>query len=185
VLHHLFECLTVWLAPLLCFTMEEVWLDRYPGEESSVHLRTFPEIPANWLDAALAEKWRKIRLVRRVVTGALEIPRRDKTIGSSLEAAPEIFVSDANLYVALHGQDMAEISITSAAKIVQGEGPSEAFRLDEVNGVSVVFHLAPGKRCARSWKVLPQVGSDRDFPDLSPRDAQAMREWQARPEAAQ
>ncbi len=63
--------------------------------------------------------------------------------------------------------------------MIAGEGPAEAFRLDEVRGVAVVFARAEGRRCARSWKILPEVGSDPEFPDLSPRDAQAMRERRA------
>jgi isoleucyl-tRNA synthetase len=180
VLDKLFDCLTAWLAPILCFTMEEVWTSRHPEADSSVHLRTFPQVPAEWRNDDLADKWQKIRTVRRVVTGALEIERREKTIGSSLEAAPDIYVADTDLYVALHGEDMAEIAITSAANVIQGEGPAEAFRLDEVKGVSVVFKKAEGRRCARSWKISPDVGSDPDYPDLSPRDAQAMRELTAR-----
>jgi isoleucyl-tRNA synthetase len=176
VLNHLFDCLTAWLAPVLVFTMEEVWLERHRGEDSSVHMRLLPDVPAEWLDEKLAAKWQKIRAVRRVVTGALEIQRREKTIGSSLEAAPKVYIADADLYVALHGEDFAEISITSDIELIQGEGPVEAFRLDEVSGVSVVFALAEGRRCARSWKILPDVGSDKDYPDLSRRDAQAMRE---------
>ncbi|UJQ95877.1 isoleucine--tRNA ligase [Mariluticola halotolerans] len=176
VLNELFSCVTAWLAPILVFTMEEVWLERHPEDGSSVHLRTFPEIPAEWADASLSEKWKKIRTVRRVVTGALEIERRDKNIGSSLEAAPKVYVADTDLYVALHGQDFAEIAITSGIDIIQGEGPAEAFRLDDVPGVSVVFARAEGTRCARSWKVSPDVGTDPEYPELSPRDADAMRE---------
>jgi len=179
VLETLFDTLTAWLAPILVFTMEECWLERHPGDDSSVHLRTFPEIPAAWADAALAEKWHSIRTVRRVVTGALEIERKHKRIGSSLEAAPLVFVADPGLLAALDGQDFAEICITSAIEVTAGEGPEEAFRLDEVPGVAVVFAPAKGKRCARSWKILPEVGSDPDYPDLSPRDAQAMRERRA------
>ncbi len=93
VLNHLFNCLTAWLAPILVFTMEEVWLERHPGEDSSVHLRLFPEVPAEWLNHELAAKWQLIRSVRRVVTGALEIERREKRIGSSLEAAPKVYIS--------------------------------------------------------------------------------------------
>ncbi|HHS82072.1 MAG TPA: isoleucine--tRNA ligase, partial [Devosia sp.] len=185
VLHELFECLTRWLAPILVFTMEEVWLQRYPGEESSVHLQTFPDIPQSWADAELEEKWSRIRAVRKVVTGALEIERRNKTIGSSLEAAPVVHVADPDLYVAIYGQDMAEICITSAIEIKQGEGPSEAFRLDEVPGVSTLFRRAEGKKCARSWKISPDVGTDPDYPDLSPRDAAAMRERDAAQDAAE
>jgi len=176
VLDHLFNALTAWLAPILVFTMEECWLERHPGEGSSVHLRLFPEIPQAWLDNDLAAKWQLIRAVRRVVTGALEIERREKRIGSSLEAAPKVFIADPRYVVALEGQDLAEIAITSAVEVKQDEGPSEAFRLEDVPGVSVLPALAGGQRCARSWKVLPEVGSDPDYPDVSPRDAQALRE---------
>jgi isoleucyl-tRNA synthetase len=176
VLDHLFNALTAWLAPILVFTMEECWLERHPGETESVHLRLFPEIPAEWLDEDLANKWQLIRAVRRSVTGALEIERREKRIGSSLEAAPTVYVADARYIVALEGQDLAEIAITSDITIKQNEGPAEAFRLDDVPGVSVVPGLAEGKRCARSWKVLPEVGTDPEYPDVTLRDAQALRE---------
>jgi isoleucyl-tRNA synthetase len=176
VLDHLFNALTAWLAPILVFTMEECWLERHPGENESVHLRLFPDIPADWLDDDLASKWQLIRGVRRVVTGALEIERREKRIGSSLEAAPKVFVADARYIEALEGQDLAEIAITSAIAVSEGNGPVEAFKLDDVPGVSVVPALAEGTRCARSWKVLPEVGSDAEYPDVTLRDAQALRE---------
>jgi len=176
VLNHLFDCLTAWLAPILVFTMEEVWLERHPGEDSSVHLRLFPEVPAEWLNAELAAKWQLLRTVRRVVTGSLEIERREKRIGSSLEAAPKVFITDERYVTALEGQDLAEIAITSAITVENGEGPAEAFRLDDVTGIAVLPGLAEGTRCARSWKVLPEVGSDPEYPDVSPRDAQALRE---------
>ncbi len=176
VLNHAFDCLTAWLAPILCFTMEEVWLTRHDGKNSSVHLRLFPEVPVAWLDESLAEKWQKLRAVRRGVTGALEIERRDKRIGSSLEAAPKVYIADPDLLAALAGEDFAEISITSALELVAGDGPTAAFRLDDVPGVAVLPLPAVGRRCARSWKISPEVGSDPDYPQLSPRDAQAMRE---------
>jgi len=176
VLNHLFDCLTAWLAPILVFTMEEVWLERHPGEGSSVHLRLFPEVPADWLKPELAAKWQLLRTVRRVVNGSLEIERREKRIGSSLEAAPTVFIADERYLTALKGQDLAEIAITSAIVIEPGQGPAEAFRLEDVDGIAVVPALAEGKRCARSWKVLPEVGSDPEYPDVSPRDAQALRE---------
>ena len=176
VLDKLFNHLVVWLAPVLSFTSEEAWLERNPGADNSVHLELFPEVPAEWRNEKLEAKWAGIRKVRRVVTGALEIERREKTIGSSLEAAPKVFISDADLTVALHGEDFAEICITSGIEVVQNEGPADAFRLEDVPGVSVVFARAEGRRCARSWKVSTDIGADADYPDLSPRDAQAMRE---------
>ena len=101
VLDHLFRCTVTWLAPMLCFTAEEAWCERYRDGEASVHLELFPDVPKAWRDDALAEKWRKVRLVRRVVTGALEIERAGKRIGSSLEADPIVHVSDPKLAEAL------------------------------------------------------------------------------------
>jgi len=185
VLDHQFRCLTTWLAPMLSFTTEEAWLSRYPSEDGSVHLQLLPEIPRDWADEALAAKWDKVRAVRRVVTGALELERAAKRVGSSLEAAPLVYVSDPDLFAALVEIDLAEVCITSAATLVEGDGPAEAFRLDDVKGVAVVPQRAEGRKCARSWKVLTSVGSDPDYPDISPRDAAAMREWKAVAKAAE
>lgn len=179
VLNELFNCLTAWLAPILVFTMEEVWQSRLEDQTNSVHLRDFPEVDSGWNDAALAEKWEKVRMVRRVVTGALEIERREKRIGSSLEAAPEIFIADAELYKIIEDQDWAEIAITSGALLTQGPVPEGAFTLDDVAGVGVVPTMAMGEKCARSWKVTEDVGQDAEFPTLSARDAKAVREFDA------
>ncbi|HZH52813.1 MAG TPA: isoleucine--tRNA ligase [Microvirga sp.] len=176
VIDQTFRCVATWIAPILAFTAEEAWLARYPNAES-VHLETFPEVPAEWRDEALAARWAKVRRVRRVVTGALEIERAQKRIGASLEAAPVVHVADESLWEAVQGLDLAEICITSGIEVVRGEGPAEAFRLDEVRGVAVVPRLAQGRKCARSWKVSPEVGSDPDYPDVTPRDAAALREW--------
>ncbi|HEX7775070.1 MAG TPA: isoleucine--tRNA ligase, partial [Parvibaculum sp.] len=180
VLHELFMSLTAWFAPILCFTAEEVWLTRFPSDEGTVHTRLFPDVPADWRNEALDEKWRNIRELRRVVTGALEVERREKRIGASLEAAPDVYVSNAELKAAMAGVDLAEISITSGASLIDGEGPADAFRLDDVPGVAVVSKPAEGKKCARSWKILPEVGSVAGFPDLTPRDAAAVIEFDAR-----
>ncbi|MDO8534579.1 MAG: class I tRNA ligase family protein, partial [Xanthobacteraceae bacterium] len=185
VLDRVFVCLVTWLAPILAFTAEEVWLARFPSEDGSVHLQTFPELPASWRDEALAEKWRKIRLVRRVVTGALEVERVQKRIGASLEADPFVYVADSDLFAALVDVDLAEVCITSAATLVEGEGPAIAFRLPETPGVAVVTNLARGTKCARSWKISPAVGTDPQYPDVTPRDAQALREFHAARRAAE
>ena len=185
VLDRLFRSTVTWLAPMLPFTAEEAWLARFPSADGSVHLELFADVPAAWRDDALAEKWRKVRLVRRAVTGALEIERAQKRIGSSLEAAPVVYVSDPDLFAALVDIDLAEVSITSAATLVQGDGPPDAFRLDEVRGVAVEVRLAEGRKCARSWKILPSVGSDPAYPDVTPRDAAALREWDAVRRAAE
>ena len=179
VIRKLFDCLVLWFAPMMPFTTEEAWLSRDPSAES-VHLEQFPAIPADWSNNELAEKWKKVRTVRRAVTGALEVERKDKRIGSSLEAAPVVHVGDPELLAALDGLDFAEICITSGIAVVGGEGPAEAFRLDDGTRVAVEPKLAEGTKCARSWKITSDVGSDPDYPDVSARDAQALRELAAR-----
>jgi isoleucyl-tRNA synthetase len=176
VIDRVFRCVVPWIAPILAFTAEEAWLARDP-EAESVHLETFPEVPSAWRDEALAARWAKVRRVRRVVTGALEIERAQKRIGASLEAAPTVYIADEELLAAVQGLDLAEIAITSAIEVVPGDGPADAFRLDEIKGVAVVPAKAQGRKCARSWKISPDVGTDPDYPDVTPRDAAALREW--------
>ncbi|THV23276.1 isoleucine--tRNA ligase [Peteryoungia ipomoeae] len=178
VIRKLFDCLVLWFAPMMPFTTEEAWLSRDPSAES-VHLEQFPEIPVDWSNEAVAEKWKAVRTVRRAVTGALEVERKEKRIGSSLEAAPVVHIADSDLIKALEGLDFAEICITSDIKVVAGEGPAEAFRLDDGTKVAVEPKLAEGQKCARSWKITRDVGSDPDYPDVSARDAQALRELAA------
>ncbi|MCJ2038052.1 isoleucine--tRNA ligase [Methylobacterium sp. J-059] len=184
VIDEAFRRVVIWLSPVLAFTAEEAWLDRFPSETGSVHLQTLPETPEAWRDDGLAARWQKIRRVRRVVTGALEIERAAKRIGASLEAAPVVSIADPELLAALDGVDFADVCITSAIRVEAGEGPVDAFRLDEVKGVAVVPARAEGRKCARSWRVTPEVGNDPDYPDVTPRDARALREWDAAHAAA-
>ncbi len=181
VVDELFRCITTWLAPILSFTTEEAWMARYPGPDSSVHLQPFPALPADWRDEKLAEKWEKIKRVRRVVTGALEVERAAKRIGSSLEAAPVVHVTDAELRAALDGIDLAQVCITSALDLQSTTAPAGAFTLPDVAGVAVVPARASGMKCARSWRYTTDVGSDPDYPELSARDASAMREIDGKP----
>jgi len=181
VVRHLFDCLVKWLAPMLPFTTEEAWLDRNPQAES-VHLEQMPQVPAEWRDDALAERWRKVRQMRRAITGALEIARAGKVIGSSLEAVPVVYLEDAALEGEVAGVDMAEICITSGLEFRHGGAPAEAFRLDDVKGIAVVIEKAEAKglkKCARSWRYTADVGSDPQFPDVSARDAAVLHELQA------
>jgi isoleucyl-tRNA synthetase len=168
-----------WFAPVLSFTCDEAWRLYRPDAEPSVHLTLFPEGFDTFRDEKLAAKWETIRNVRRVVTGALEVERAAKRIGSSLEASPLVYVSDKQIFATLFDVDLAEVCITSNAMASNDDAPSAAFRLNEVQGVAVVVEKAEGTKCARSWKILPTVGSDAEYPDVSPRDARALREWKA------
>ncbi|WP_439525402.1 isoleucine--tRNA ligase [Roseovarius mucosus] len=161
VLDLLFHRLTTWLAPVLVFTMEEVWLSRFPGEDSSIHLTDIPDTPAEWLNEPLAAKWAMVRQARRVVTAALEVQRTDKVIGASLEAAPVVHIRDAEMLTALKSVDFADICITSDLMLTGDPRPDEAFRLPEVDTVGVVFERAEGEKCQRCWKILPDVGQHK------------------------
>ncbi|BBK34633.1 isoleucyl-tRNA synthetase [Stella humosa] len=176
VMDQIFDCLTAWLAPILCFTAEEAWLARHgDAPETSVHLRLFPDIPASWLDEALAAKWQTVREVRRVVTGALELERAQRRIGASLQASPVVAVTPAQA-AAFAGLSLAEIAITSSAAltVVEGEALENAFRLDDVPGVAVVPRLADGQKCQRCWRILPEVGQVARHEDLCVRCAEAV-----------
>ena len=174
-----FERLTIWLAPLIPFTMEEAWETRVPdGGLNSARL--FPATPIEWRNEAEARRWRTVERVTSVVTGALEIERREKRIGGALEAAPVVHFAAPDLMAAFEGLDAAEVFRTSQATLETGDGPAEAFRLGEVAGVAVQVFGAVGRKCARSWRILPEVGADPRYPDLSPRDADAVACWDAR-----
>ncbi|MBL8696940.1 MAG: isoleucine--tRNA ligase [Alphaproteobacteria bacterium] len=175
VMATVFDCVTKWLAPVLCFTAEEAWLARHQGDGESVHLQLFPEIEATWRNEALARKWQTVRDVRRVVTGCLEKARERKEIGSSLQAAPVVHLGPAQA-ATLEGLDLEEIFITSGHRLVVGDPPADPalFRLADVPDVAVAFAPAEGNKCQRCWKVLPEVGRHPRHPALCERCADAV-----------
>ena len=167
VMMHIFDCLVTWLAPMLCFTTEEAWQHRPQavfGKEESIHMRNFPTIPSEWKDDALAAKWDTVRDVRSQVMALLEPKRAEKVIGSSLEAAPALKL-DADSLKAITGIDMAETCITSQVEI---SAAAEA---------SYEFKKAEGCKCERCWKVLPEVGQDKEHKGLCARCAEAVRKY--------
>jgi isoleucyl-tRNA synthetase len=172
VLDHLHRCLTTWLAPVLAFTAEEAWCARF-GEETSVHLQDFPDIPEAWRDDALGARWGEIRDIRRVITGALERARADGTIGAALQAAPVLHLPPENATL-LKAGEWAELAIVSALSVSTAPPPDNASTLPEVPNVAVVFAPAAGDKCARCWRVLPEVGQTTAHPALCRRCADAV-----------
>ncbi len=186
VMAEIFDFLVTRFAPFLSFTAEEAWDFRPKGvfeEAESIHLRTYSSVPAEWRNKELEAKWTKILQVRDVALAAIEPKRAQKILGSSLEAKLNIFVS-ADYAAALKGADMAEICITSQAEVMEGNATPDAVKLDKIEGVAVTCLKAEGTKCARSWKVLPEVGTDKDYPDLSLRDADAVRWYKKQKQAA-
>jgi isoleucyl-tRNA synthetase len=176
VMYAAFERLTVWLGPLMPFTMEEAWATFRPNAGSN-SLRAFPPTPEDWKNPAEAERWARVERVTSVVTGALEIERREKRLGAALEAAPVVHIADPLLRAAFDGLDPAEVFRTSQAVLTSDPAPPEAFTLPDHPGVGILPLRAQGRKCARSWRILPEVGSDPRYPDLSLRDADAVAAW--------
>lgn len=164
VMDEVFMRLTAWLAPLTPFTMEEAWTTRFPDAGSNC-ARVIPETPAEWNNSAEAARWAAINAVLEVVNEQLEAARRDKRIGGALDAWPTV-TAPAGTFAPFDGLDAAEIFRTSGAELVEGG-----------DAVSVVVALADYPKCARSWRRVPDVGSDAAYPDLSARDADAVRHW--------
>jgi isoleucyl-tRNA synthetase len=171
VMDRTFDCLVRWLAPIIAYTADEAWLARHgdvPGR--SVHLETFADVPEAWLDPALGARWAELRDIRRVATGALELERSAKRIGSSLQAAIALYVQ-AETAALLRDVDLAELCITSAGEVIAAPPPEAAFTLPDLPGIGIVVSDATGSKCERCWRVLPEVGSVAEHPDLCHRCA--------------
>jgi isoleucyl-tRNA synthetase len=166
-----FDCLVRWLAPIICYTAEEAWLVRH-GDVSgrSIHLETFADVPKAWLDPTLGARWAELRDIRRVATGAIELERGAKRIGSSLQAAIALYVP-AETAALLRDVDLAELCITSAGEVIAAPSPEGAFTLPDIQGIGVVVRDAAGSKCERCWRVLPEVGSVAGHADLCHRCA--------------
>jgi isoleucyl-tRNA synthetase len=165
VMDEVFARLTAWLAPLAAFTMEEAWTTRFSDRGSNV-LRVIPETPAQWRDDAEAARWETLQGVLSRVTAALEIERREKRIGSALEAAPEVAVTAEELVAFERSEpvDAAELFRTSQATLKTAEGGA------------VHPHLAAGEKCDRCWRILPEV---KPATKLCLRCEEAVAEWDA------
>jgi isoleucyl-tRNA synthetase len=139
--------------------MEEAWTLRF-GMEQSVHLNDFFPASKQWADVELVKKWARVRELRRVVTGALELARAEKSIGSSLEAAPVLVVSDAADKALFDSIDLAEIAITSVASLKVAPSLDGFYTIPEIKGAGAEFVKASGEKCARCWRVLAETRAD-------------------------
>jgi isoleucyl-tRNA synthetase len=180
VMDRTFDCLARWLAPILCYTADEAWLTRHgdmssDGGGRSIHLETFADVPETWLDPALGARWAELRDLRRVATGALELERGAKRIGSSLQAAIDLYVP-ADKAALLREIDLAELCITSSGNVIVAAPPADAFTLPDLPGIGVMVRDAAGDKCERCWRVLLEVGSVRGHADLCRRCADVVSE---------
>ena len=174
ILNEIFKYLTAWCAPFICFTAEEAWLAHFGNESTnnSVHLRKFPSPSNEWCDHTLFSKWTKIRTVRRVVTGALEIERAEKRIGSSLEAHPTVYTTSENIDL-FDKLSPAEIFITSNATLTSNKAPSNAFVIEDIKNIAVLSKRSTDTKCSRCYQFRSDVGKLTDHPSVCIRCAKA------------
>jgi isoleucyl-tRNA synthetase len=155
ILFHTFKNLCKWIAPILSFTSEEAWTTYFP--EDSIFLHTFDLLPPEWHAPHLGVKYKFLRNIRRVVTGAIEEKRTLGQIRSSLQASVVIYTSDVETVTLLETIPIADFCITSSASIKCEKIPSDAYKLEDVENLGVLITEALGEKCVRCWKVLPEV----------------------------
>ena len=142
------------MAPTLVFTCEEAWKAR--GNQASIHLEDFFDINDSFKNEKIHKKWEIVKETRKVITGALEVKRAEKIIRSSLEASINVYVSPT-IFLNLKDVDLAEIAITSKAKVIEADEHKGSFSIEEIKGIAVEVKKASGHKCARCWQVLNEV----------------------------
>jgi isoleucyl-tRNA synthetase len=152
VLDTLFHALVRWAAPVLVFTAEEVWGTRYP-EGGSVHLLEWPEVDAAWNQVNDAPNWSGARHIRGLILAELEALRRDKVIGSSLEADVHISAS-SGLLIGFPEIDFAELAIVASVEW-RNDPALPDFGIQKIVVTRTTHH-----KCGRCWRHLPEVTED-------------------------
>jgi len=173
VLDHVFECLVRWLAPIMCFTAEEVWLTRRGEDEnSSVHLQLFYSIPDEWQNQNVADVINGVRELRKTITGESELKRTEGVLrGSQVQAVVRAPMNYKQLFESakLSPLDLAAMSTTSSTSV-----SVVFFSSEPIMAMTAVIKPENGTECARCWRVLPEVGNIPNHPDLCRRCAEAV-----------
>jgi isoleucyl-tRNA synthetase len=171
VLFEIVVALAKLMAPILSFTADEIWR-MLPGggrqTATSVHLAPFPGGESVWRDEGLATRWDKLLTYRTLVQGELEARRRDKVIGSSLEAHVQIEAGpDAYRFLTAYAGDLSTIFIVSRVTLKQG-GMGQA-------DIQVTVGKSDAAKCERCWNYREAVGGDVAHPTLCDRCVEAIR----------
>lgn len=171
-LYEILKAMVKLMAPVLSFTADEAWshIKKRPGEEESVHLERFPEVPPSYLDETLEAKWDRLIHIRGEVAKALEIARKGRLIGHSLEAHVDIF-ADPELCAFLKNaeEELPSFFIVSAVSICEGTPPPDLFQSSEIEGLAVRISRARGGKCERCWNYSESVGRDPEHPAVCAR----------------
>jgi isoleucyl-tRNA synthetase len=177
-LHEILEVLVRLMAPILSFTSDEIWEHMSDqGRLPSVHMDLFMPIKREYKDSELASRWETIMTVRREVTKALEIARKEKRIGHSLDAAIKVALP-APLLEALrpYGDQLRFLFIVSSVQLVSSEEIKGEYESEELPGVQVEVSLNQDTKCERCWVHDPSVGDNAEHPTICGRCLDAMAE---------
>lgn len=170
---HILAILTKAVAPVLCFTSEEIWqtLPDSMKDAESVHLSAWPAADDSFEDAALDDKWNRLIQVRDDVLKVLEVARNEKRIGNALEAKVELYPKGEVRELLADNEGMLPmLFIVSQVTVMDGESP---------DGAEIRVVPAEGEKCQRCWNYNPGVGTDAEHPALCPRCADTVKSWPA------
>ena len=159
VLDILFNHLLKLLAPILCFTTEEAWQSRL-GTSSSIHNQDFPSSNRDWINSDLSSKWDYLKSIRKNVNGAIEIERKNKVVGSSLEADVEINFLNEDEILKIDVKGLEDICIVSKLKIIHSKNLDKCFESSDLKGIGVKISKVTGSKCNRCWKYFEVLNDD-------------------------
>lgn len=173
VLTEILDVLVRMIAPVLSFTAEEIWerLD-YEGKEESVHLSSWIKSNDEYKNKELEEKWEKIYNLRKEVNRKIEEQRQNGLIGLSLDAKVLLNITNPEYTFV---KDYSEWDISDIFLVSQVEHTKEELEESEIQGIKIKVIRAEGKKCERCWKYSLEVGQDKEYPDVTLRDAKVLR----------
>ncbi len=164
VIHNILSSMVRLMAPILSFTAEEIWdyMEDAKAELPSVHMAVFPQADESLLDAELASRWEKLASMRNEVNKAMDVARKDKVVGNSLEASLELSVpEDLKEFARDHQAELAAITMVSELTLVDDPG-GDAFASESIEGLKVLIKPTSFAKCPRCWKHRPEVGPDNE-----------------------
>jgi isoleucyl-tRNA synthetase len=144
------------LAPILCFTIEEAWQSRM-GSNTSIHNENFCSIDETWIRNDLDESWSFYKKLKRLINGAIEVERKNKTIGSSLEASVILFINDDKKINLVNNEMVEQVSIVSKIEIKKEDSPQNCYTLDDDKSIGVLVSRVDGQKCERCWKYFSKL----------------------------
>ncbi len=174
-MYEILDAIVRLIAPILCYTADEIWraMPHRAGDDAeAVILNGMPAVRDEWKDDALEAKWARILAVKSDVSKALELARREKTIGKSLDAKVEIFATGEPYKFVSEIPDLATVLIVSDAVVTEGDG--DGIKGEAEPGITVKVSIAEGEKCERCWIKTPTVGSHPEHPTLCARCAEIL-----------